>query len=223
MSAPVKGNITNSNSTPGGYSKTYSHNQNTGNNRLLVVQITHANNVGLGGNPCTYNGVSLTQLHSTNRSGLGQRMSFFYLVDPPTGTHNVVVSFNQNMWNPVSVHIRSFTDSGGIGAYARTGGQATPNTQNLTVEDDSLIMITSCSINAILTQQIPTGTNRTFTTHNTNRQVATGAISADAGHSAGSISLRATSTFGSLSLDRVEIKGLSGGGDTGSGDFFLIM
>ena len=214
MAAPTKGNVTNSNATPSGYSKSYSHNQNTGNNRLLVVQITHANTVGLGSNPCTYNGVSLTQLHSTNRGGLGQRMSFFYLVDPPTGTHNVVVSFNQNMWNPVSVHIRSFTDSGGVGAYERTGGQATPNTQNLTVEEDSLIMITSCSINQILTQQIPQGTNRTFTTHNTNRQVATGAISADAGHSAGTISLRATSTSGNVSLDRVEIKGLSGGGSS---------
>jgi len=214
MAAPTKGNVTNSNATPAGYSKSYSHNQNTGNNRLLVVQITHANNVGLGSNPCTYNGVSLTQLHSTNRGGLSQRMSFFYLVDPPTGTHNVVVSFNQNMWNPVSVHIRSFTDSGGVGAYERTGGQATPNTQNLTVEEDSLIMITSCSNAVILTQQIPQGTNRTFTTHNTNKQVATGAISADGGHSAGTISLRATAGSGNLTLDRTEIKGLGGGGST---------
>ena len=70
-------------------------------------------------------------------------------------------------------------------------------------------MITSCSINAILTQQIPQGTNRTYVQHNTNRQVATGAISADSGHSAGTISLRSTSTSGSVSLDRVEIKGLA--------------
>jgi hypothetical protein len=118
------------------------------------------------------------------------------------------------MWNPVSVHIRSFTDSGGVGAYERTGGQATPNTQNLTVEEDSLIMITSCSNAVILTQQIPQGTNRTFTTHNTNKQVATGAISADGGHSAGTISLRATAGSGNLTLDRTEIKGLGGGGST---------
>ena len=83
-------------------------------------------------------------------------------------------------------------------------------------------MITSCSINAILTQQIPQGTNRTFVTHNTNRQVATGAISADAGHSAGTISLRSTSTSGSVSLDRTEIKGLSNV-DTSGGDFFAVF
>ena len=121
------------------------------------------------------------------------------------------------------MHIRSFTNSGGIGNSLRTGGVTTPNTQTLTVSDDSLIMITSCSINAITGQQIPTGTNRTYSQHNTNRQVATGAISADTGHSAGSISLRATSTFGSLSLDRTEILGLTNTVDTSSGDFFMLM
>jgi hypothetical protein len=165
----------------------------------------------------------MTQLYQINRNGLSQRMAFFYLVDPPTGNNTLRVDFNGSQWNPISMHIRSFTNCGGIGASARTGGQSTPNTQNLTVEDDSLIMITSCSINAILTQQIPQGTNRTFTTHNTNRQVATGAISADTGHSAGTISLRSTSTFGSLTLDRTEIKGLGGSVDTSGGDFFTMF
>ena len=84
-------------------------------------------------------------------------------------------------------------------------------------------MITSCSINAITSQQIPTGTNQTYTQHNTNRQVATGSISANAGESAGTVSVRATSTFGSITLDRTEIKGLGGSVDTTGGDFFLLM
>jgi hypothetical protein len=149
----------------------------------------------------------MTQLYQINRNGLSQRMAFFYLVDPPTGNNTLRVDFNGSQWNPISMHIRSFTNCGGIGASARTGGQSTP----------------SCSINAILTQQIPQGTNRTFTTHNTNRQVATGAISADTGHSAGTISLRSTSTFGSLTLDRTEIKGLGGSVDTSGGDFFTMF
>jgi hypothetical protein len=53
--------------------------------------------------------------------------------------------------------------------------------------------------------------------------VATGAISADVGHSAGSITLRSTSTFGSITLDRTEIKGLSSSVDTSGGDFFMLM
>jgi hypothetical protein len=172
---------------------------------------------------CTYGGQAMTQLYQINRSGLGQRMAFFYLENPPTGSNNLVVSFSGSQWNPISMHIRSFTNSGGVGASARTGGQSTPNTQSLTVEDDSLIMITSCSINAITSQQIPQGTNRTYTQHNTNRQVATGAISADTGHSAGTISLRSTSTSGNLTLDRTEIKGLTSSVDTSGGDFFSVF
>lgn len=220
MATPTKGNVTNANPTPGGNSKTQAHTQNTGSDGLIIAQFTMSNSRTYSG--CTYGGQAMTQLYQINRSGLGQRMAFFYLENPPTGNNNIVVSFSGSQWNPISIHIRSFTNSGGVGASARTGGQTTPNTQNLTVEDDSLIMITSCSINAILTQQIPTGTNRTYTQHNTNRQVATGSISADAGHSAGSISLRATSTFGSVSLDRTEIKGLSSSAG-GSSDFFLMM
>ena len=221
MAVPTKGNTTSSNQTPAANFKTQNHNQDTGDNGLIIAQFTMSN--ARTYTSCTYGGVSMTQLYTVNRAGLGQRMAFFYLENPPTGTNELRVNFNGSQWNPISMHIRSFTDCGGVGASTRVGGQSTPNNGSLTVEDDSLIMTTSCSINAILTQQIPTGTNRTFTTHNTNRQVATGAISADVGHSAGSITLQSTSTFGSITLDRTEIKGLGGSVDTSVGDFFAMM
>jgi hypothetical protein len=207
MAVPIKGNVTSANPTPSANFKTQAHNQNSGTDGLIVAQFTMSNSVNY--TSCTYGGVAMTQLYQINRSGLGQRMAFFYLLNPPIGNNTLRVNFSGSQFNPISMHIRSFTNSGGIGASARTGGVPTPNTQTLTVDDDSLIMITSCSINAITSQQIPQGTNRTYTQHNTNRQVATGAISADIGHSAGTISLRSTSTFGSLSLDRTEILGLS--------------
>jgi len=221
MAVPTKGNTTSANQTPAANFKTQNHTQDTGDNGLIIAQFTMSN--ARTYTSCTYGGVAMTQLYQINRSGLSQRMAFFYLENPPTGTNQLRVNFNGSQWNPISMHIRSFTNSGGIGNSLRTGGVTTPNTQTLTVSDDSLIMITSCSINAITGQQIPTGTNRTYSQHNTNRQVATGAISADAGHSAGSISLRATSTFGSLSLDRTEILGLTNTVDTSSGDFFMLM
>jgi hypothetical protein len=85
-------------------------------------------------------------------------------------------------------------------------------------------MMTSCSINAITSQQIPTGTNQTYVQNNSNRQVAVGGISSNSGHTASTVSLRATSTSGSLSLDRVEILGLGATPPSGvSGDFFLVM
>ena len=221
MSAPTKGNTTNLNQTPGANNKTQNHTQNTGSNGLIIAQFTMSNTRTYTG--CTYGGVAMTQLYQLNRNGLSQRMAFYYLENPPTGNNQLRVNFNGSQFNPISMHIRSFTDCGGVGASLRTGGSSSPHTGNLTVEQDSLIMITSCCVNAILTQQIPTGTNRTFTTHNTNRQVATGSISANAGESAGTVSVRATSTFGSLTLDRTEIKGLGGSVDTTGGDFFLLM
>lgn len=221
MAVPTKGNTTSANQTPAANFKTQNHTQDTGDNGLIIAQFTMSNSRTY--TSCTYGGVAMTQLYQINRSGLAQRMAFFYLENPPTGNNTLRVNFNGSQWNPISMHIRSFTNSGGIGNSLRTGGQATPNTQSLTVSDDSLIMITSCSINAITSQQIPQGTNRTYSQHNTNRQVATGAISANAGHSAGVISLRGTSTFGSLSLDRTEILGLTNTVDTSGGDFFMLM
>ena len=221
MSVPTKGNTTNSSATPGANFKNYTHNQNTGSDGLVVVQLTMANNRTYSG--AIYGGQAMTQLYQINRGGFGQRMAFFYLENPPTGSNTLRVNFDNSVWNGVSVNIRSFTNSGGIGADIQTGGQSSPHNGSLTVEEDSLILMSSCCVNVILTQQIPTGTNRTFTTHNVNRQVASGAISANAGHSAGSVSLRATSASGNLSLDRIEIKGLGGSSSNSNADYFLMM
>ena len=223
MAAPTKGNTTNINPTPGANFYQFTHNQNTGNDGMVIVQLTMANTVTPS--TATYNGVAMTRLYTINRGGLSQRMAFYYLLNPPTGNNTLRVNFSGNQWNPISLHARSFTNSGGIGASLRSGGSSTPNNRTLTLQqDDSLVIITSTGVNQILTQQIPTGTNRTFTTHNTNKQVATGAISADIGHGVGLINLRATATFGNLTLDRTEILGLNTPPtDTSGGDFFLFM
>ena len=221
MAVAIKGNVVNANPTPGANFYQFTHNQNTGDDGLLVIQLTMSNVRSYTG--CNYGGQSMTQLYTVNRGGLSQRMAFFYLENPPTGNNTLRVNFNNSVWNPISIHSRSFTGSGGIGNDGKVGGQSTPNTQSLTVANDSLIMATACSINAISTIQIPQGSNRTFATHNTNRQVGTGAISANAGHSAGSISIRTTSTFGSVTNDRVEILGSSAPVVDTGGDFFMLM
>ena len=221
MAVPTKGNTTNSSSTPGANFKNYTHNQNSGSDGLVIVQLTMSNNRSF--TTATYGGQSMTLLYTVNRSGFGQRMAFYYLENPPTGSNTLRVNFNNSVWNGVSTHIRSFTDSGGVGASVQNGGSSSPHTGNITVEEDSLIIMTSCCVNVILTQQIPTGSNKSFTTHNVNRQVATGAISANAGHSAGVVSVRATSASGNLTLDRTEIKGLGGSSGVSNNDFFLMM
>jgi hypothetical protein len=221
MSAPVSVNAFSANPTPGNNFYQFSYNVAAGSDRLLVIQLTMANTVGYSG--CTYDGVAMTQLHSIIRSGLSQRMAFFYLLNPNTGNNTLRINFSANQWNPISIHARNFTGSGGIGNGGRTGGQSTPNTRPLTVSQDSRIMVTACSINAISNIQIPQGDNRWFATHNTNKQVGTGAISNVAGLAAGTYNIRTTSTFGSLTNDRVEILGLSSSGNGDSGDFSMIF
>ena len=221
MAAPIKGNTTSANPTPGASFYQFTHNQNSGTGRLLVIQLTMSNIRSYTG--CTYGGQAMTQLYTINRGGLQQRMAFFYLVDPPTGNNTLRINFSNNVWNPISIHARSFTGSAGIGNNANTGGQSTPNTQSLTVSQDSLIMATACSVNVILNVQIPQGSNRSFVTHNTNRQVATGAISANAGFAAGTYNIRTTSAFGSITNDRVEILGTASTPSDTDGDFFMLM
>ena len=132
MAVPTKGNTTNINPTPGASFYQFTHNQNTGNNRLVVFQITMANTVTPS--TATYGGQSMTRLYTINRGGLSQRMAFYYLENPPTGNNTLRVNLSGNQWNPISVHARGFTDSVGVGASLMTGGSATPHNQTLTVE-----------------------------------------------------------------------------------------
>lgn len=222
MSAPVSVNSFNANPTPGNNFYQFSYNVAAGSDRLLIIQLTMANTVNYAG--CTYDGVAMTQLYNTNRSGLSQRMAFFYLLNPNTGNNTLRINFSANQWNPISIHARNFTGSGGIGNEGRTGGLTTPNTQTLTVSQDSRVMGTACSSNVISTIQLPQGDNRSFATHNTNRQVGTGAISASSGLAAGTYNIRTTATFGSITNDRVEILGLGATPPSSdNGDFFLVM
>lgn len=221
MGIAIKGNVVNANPTPANSFYQFTHNQNAGANGLLIIQLTMSNARTYTG--CTYGGVSMNQLYQINRGGLSQRMAFFYLENPPTGNNTLRINFNGSVWNPISIHSRSFTGSGGIGNNGNTGGQSTPNTQSLSFSADSFIMGTACSVNAILTIQIPQGSNRTFATHNTNRQVGTGAISVGTGAVAGTYNIRTSSTFGSLTNDRVEILGLSAPVSDNGADFFFLM
>lgn len=226
MAVPTIGNVLFNNQNPNGTSITINgHSQNSGSNRLMVVTLTNRNTANV--TSMTFDGDSFTKVHGTNRNGLGQRMEIWYLENPNEGSGNIVITYNTGQFNPIGFCVRSFTNSGGVGNDIRNGASSTPNTKSITVSEDSLIMMTSCAVNVIPTtngQQIPQGTNRTFTSQNTYRQVANGAISQSSGHSAGSVSLRSITISGSVSLDAIEVLGLGGGGGgTTNGDFFLVM
>jgi len=222
MASATKGNQTSNKSTPGATFKQLSHTQNSGSNRVIIAffQISNGNNKSFTG--ATYGGDAMTELYIINRGGLASRMAVYYMIDPPEGANTLRVNFNQQNWNSMSFYARSFTDCGGIGAHLKEGGSTSPHNENLTVENDSLIMMTCASNAAIQTMQIPTGTTVPDINHTTNKNIGVGAIS-NSGHSAGSIPLRTTVNNNNVTLDAVEIKGLSGGGSTNNSDFFLVM
>ena len=79
MASPTKGNTTSANPTPANNFYQFNHNQNSGDDRLVVFQLTMANTVAP--TSATYGGQTMTRLYTTNRGGLSQRMAFYYLVD----------------------------------------------------------------------------------------------------------------------------------------------
>ena len=196
------GTKSNANATPGASTQTLSHNQNVGDDGLLLVVITMPNSVDFTG--CTYGGNTMTLIRNTNYTGLSQRQASYYIQTPPTGANNIVVSFTGSQWNNSSIFAVSFTGAGGIGNDASTDASATPNSQSLTVSENSVIYATGISVNAQSFGYDIAGSTRTNEfAHNTNKQVG-GALSAT-GLSAGATNVTTKTNFDTVSNYRVEV------------------
>ena len=194
---------------------------NSGNDRILVLFLTTpkpSGNVNGTHNAVTYGGQTMTN-HSniTRAGGLSSRMSCWYIVNPTSTQATVTITFGgTGLFGSISCYFQAFTNCGGLGQKALSGGATSPRTGTLTVEQDSLIVTTSTSGALILTMQIPDGTNKSFVTHNTGKQVGIAfseSTNPTTGFNAGTISLRTTAA-NSVSLDRFEIKGLGGSGSS---------
>jgi PAP2 superfamily len=81
-------------SSPAAWGLTWSHTVDALNNRLLVVGVT-MDNVNNTAQSVTYNGVALSRLGAQNTGALNGRAELWYLLAPPVGTANVVVSMSQ--------------------------------------------------------------------------------------------------------------------------------
>ena len=136
---PTTGNITTNFSSPNGSSKTISHTQNSGDDRLLIV-ITQTPNGSADATACSYGGVSMTSSAHWNDASWQTRV--WSLEDPAEGSNNVVVTYGGGQWNK-SAHVAlSFTNSTGVGATGRnsSGGWNTQRSVSLTVEDNSIMI-----------------------------------------------------------------------------------
>lgn len=212
--AIVRGNTTSVNPTPGASSYTQSHNQNTGADGFLLVSIVMADTVNFNG--CTYGGQTMTQAQVQTLSGMSQRVVTYTLLNPPTGSNNIVVSFTGNQWNPISIFAVSFTGVGGTGTAVAFAGGATPNSKTMTVSDGSAIYSRGVSSGGAFISIEIDGSSRTLepNSHNTNKQTS-GALSAIP-LTAGSKNITHTITSANVSILAIEIQEAGGTGPGGS-------
>jgi len=120
-------------------SKTFNHNQNTGDDRLLVISIAMSSGENI--QSVTYDGVSMTA--STSNSGAIQnftsgqnRHRSYFLKNPSTGNNNIVITHTSTVNSPVIAVVQSFTGASGIGVVSNStaaeGGGLIANTHTRT-------------------------------------------------------------------------------------------
>jgi len=196
------GNKTYANSSPGSNSYTVGHSQNVGAGSMLLVTIVMSSSVNFSG--CTYGGSAMTLVLNSFYSSLSQRVVSFYILNPSTGSNNVVASFTGNQWNNVSMSAISFTGAGGIGNSKNKGGMTSPNSQSLTISENSVIVATGLSNTSQSSGYDIAGSTRTnLFSHNTNKVVET-AIS-ETGLSAGSKNVTTKADYNWITNYRVEV------------------
>ena len=212
------GNKTTFTQTPASNFETFNHSHNTGADGFLFCHFSMPNGVNFGS--CTYQGVSMTLISVKNFSSLSQRNAVFALENPPTGVNQVKINFTGNQWNSTSCFAQSFLGAQLGGNVVNLGGNSSSTrTGNITISANSYIFTSSCSNSGILTNQIPTGTNRpALFTANAIRQVR-GSLSASP-LSAGITSCRSTSSS-NITLFMYEIQEKASLVDSSSN--FLLM
>ena len=220
--ALVDANKTYRNQAPNANSWSEAHNHPVGADGFLLVAVTMSNTVAH--TTATYGGQSMTQLINHAFGGLSQNQAIYGLVNPPTGSNNVITNFSGNQWNPISLTIISFTGSGGFGVFGVNDDASTPHSQSLNISANSMIYATGISVNTQSFGYDIAGSTRTnLFQHSTNRQVE-GALSAT-GLSAGATDVTTKADFGTISNLRVEITEAGGGtpGPNTDGDFFMMF
>jgi hypothetical protein len=162
----TKGNFTGDVRVPAASSYSFSHNQNTGNNRCLVV-IVACPAVSTTG--VSYGGQAMTNVRNDSTS-YSNGWSVWRLLNPPTGANTVQVTLNSGSWNSTSTVCYSFTDCSGVGNTSFNNTQTTNQTTSVNISNNSMVIGTVIAGNATSAYiEIPDNTSRTLDwTHNIN-------------------------------------------------------
>jgi len=155
--ALVEGNRTADVRVPAGSSWSFSHNQNTGNDRCLVVIVASP---AMSVSSVKYGGQTLTNKRNSSTS-YSTYWSVWELKNPPTGSNTVQVNLSSGSWNNTSTVCYSFTNCSGVGNTNFNNTQAVNQTTSLNISTNSMIIgsvIAGNSTSAYI--QIPSGTSR---------------------------------------------------------------
>lgn len=179
------------------------HNQTMGTDRGLLAVVTMPSTVDFTG--ATYATVAMTLIRNDNFTTEGQRVAVYYLANPNEGFNAFRVTFSGNQVNSTSIALISFTGADGVDVHGATVGSATPNSQSLTILQNSVIYATGVSTSAQNTQYSIGGSSRAFEFNHNSNKIVRGALSAT-GLSAGATNVTTSADIGNVTNVRVAIK-----------------
>ncbi len=137
-----------------GSTLTVSH-TTTGTDRLMVVGVTIRNDDDEFVTSATYDGVNLTLVGTVQRNQ-DARVEIWRLVAPPTGTHDVVITFNKDLKKAAIAGVITFIgvdQANPIGGFASANGDSKDASVNISSASDQLVMgVISAKNPATLTQ-----------------------------------------------------------------------
>lgn len=155
--ALIEGNFTGDVRIPAGSTYTFTHNQNTGTDRCLVV-IVASPAVSVSG--VNYGGQALTNVRNSS-TAYSTFWSVWRLLNPPTGSNTVQINLSSGSWNSTSAICYSFTGCDGVGNTNLNNTQASNQTTTLTILNNSMVIGANIGGNSTAAYvEIPDGTTR---------------------------------------------------------------
>jgi uncharacterized repeat protein (TIGR01451 family) len=199
-------------------SLTWSHTTGTGNNRLLLVGVAlESDSQGTTVSSITYSGQSLTRAGFQQSSDNEARMEIWRLINPPSGTANVVVSLNQSCDDAVVAVASTFSgvhQSTPLGTFASAQsdqGDSAPQPSLTLASAAGELVFDMLALDDADTVTAPGGgqTQRLNLTQSDSDSGITGAASTKAG--ASSVSMSWATSPDSWALGAVPIKPAASG------------
>jgi len=129
--------------TPPRTGLTISH-PTAGSDRLMLVGVSLHNYASETVSSITYNGVALT-LVGSRANATDARVEIWRLIAPPTGTHDVIITFSAELSSVARAGVMTFTgvnQATPLGTFASAIGSASPATVNVISAANELVFDT---------------------------------------------------------------------------------